>query len=110
MVTDQDPKDLDSTGEPGSPKIMARMMEDVTRSELGRFEASIGASIRAAVDRVLASFFLAVSTVIGGACLLVASILLLGRWLPWWLSFAVAGLSIIAVGEFVYARNRRQRQ
>jgi fatty acid desaturase len=87
--------------------MMARMMDDVTRSELQRFEENLGSSISAAVDRVMASLFLAASTVIGRGCLLVASILLLGRWLPWWLTFAVAGLAIIAIGEIVFARYRR---
>jgi len=109
MAPEEDPKISEATSEPGWPKLMARMMEDITRSELQRFEANLGASLRAAVDRVIASLFLIVSAVIGGSCLLAALILLLSQWLPWWLSFAVAGLAIIALGEIIYTRHRGPR-
>ena len=86
--------------------MMARMMEDITRSELLRFEENFGAALRTAADRVVASLFLIASAVIGGGCLIAALVLLLAQWLPWWLSFAVAGITIIATGEVIYNRHR----
>jgi len=85
---------------------MARMMEDMTRSELERFEANLAASLTTAVDQVIAILVLIASGIVGGGCLIAALILLLGRWLPWWMSFAVAGLSIIVLGELFYDRHR----
>ena len=106
MAPEQDRKISEAATEPGWPKLMARMMEDITRSELERFEANLAASLRTAVDQVIASLFLITSGIIGGGCLLAGLILLLGQWLPWWMSFAIAGLSIIVLGELFYNRHR----
>ena len=33
-----------------------------------------------------------------------ALVLLLGHWLPWWLSLALTGSAVIGIGEAVYVR------
>jgi fatty acid desaturase len=106
MAPEHDRKISEAAGEAAWSKLMTRMMEDITRSELERFEANLAKSLRTAVDQVIASLFLIASGLFGGGCLMAALILLLGQWLPWWLSFAVAGLSIIVLGELFYNRHR----
>jgi hypothetical protein len=90
MASEQDRKISEAASEPGWPKLMARMMEDITRSELERFEESG----RIAQNRGRSGYREPVSRytsgIIGGGCLLAALILLLGQWLAWWMTFAVA--------------------
>ena len=107
MTADQDPKIAEAASESAWPKLTARMMEDITRAELQRFETSLAGAFRTAADRVFASVFRIASKVIGAACFVAALVLFLGQWLPWWLSFAVAGLTIVAGGEIVYNRDRK---
>lgn len=104
MATEHKPKNPEVAGET-EWKVAARMVEDITRSELHRFEANLATAFRSAVDRVIASLILVASGVVGGSCLVTAFILMLGVWLPWWLTFAVAGLIVIGIGEFIYIRH-----
>ena len=105
MTAEPEPEVSDVTSESGWPKLMARMMEDITRSELHRFEANLAASLRTSTDRAIASLFRVASAVVGGVCLITALVLLLGNWLPWWLSLAVTGLTVIGIGEIVNVRH-----
>jgi hypothetical protein len=104
MAMEQESKTSEITGESGWPRLMARMMEDITRSELHRFETNLAASLRTSTDRAIASVFRVASLVVGGACLMAALVLLLGHWLPWWLSLALTGSAVIGIGEAVYVR------
>ena len=83
---------------------MARMMEDITRSVLHRFEANVAAALRTSTDRAIASLFRVAAAVVGGGCLIAALVLLLGHWFPWWLSLALTGVIVIGIGEIVYMR------
>ncbi|MGO9265363.1 MAG: hypothetical protein ACLQBA_10860 [Candidatus Binataceae bacterium] len=107
MTAEQEPKTSEVASEREWPKFMARMMEDITRSELHRFEANLAAALRIAVDRAIANLFLLASAVVGGGCLIAALVLLLGQWLPWWLSFALPGLAIVGIGQIIYARHKK---
>jgi fatty acid desaturase len=82
--------------------MAARVMEDITRSELHRFEANLTASVRTAVNRATATVFRIASAVVGGSFMIAALVLFLGRWFPWWLSFALTGLIVIGIGEVGY--------
>jgi hypothetical protein len=46
------------------------MMEDMTHSELHRFEANLAASLRTSTDHAIASLFRVASAVVGGGCLM----------------------------------------
>jgi fatty acid desaturase len=82
-------------------------MEDITRSELHRFEANLNASVRTAVDRATAAVFRIASALVGGCCSIAALVLLLGHWFPWCLSFALTGLTVIGIGEVIYYTHHR---
>ena len=79
MTAEPEPKVSDVTSESGWPKLMARMMEDITRSELHRFEANLAASLRTSTDRAIASLFRVASAVVGGVCLITALVLFVGE-------------------------------
>ncbi len=39
--------------------------------------------------------------------MIAALVVLLGRWFPWWLSFALTGLLVIGIGEVAYYTHHR---
>lgn len=104
-MAEHKPKAPEVAGEAEWPKLAARMVEDITRSELHRFEANLADAFKSAVDRAVASLILVASGIVGGSCLITAFVLLLGVWLPWWLTFVLAGLVVIGIGEFIYVRH-----
>ena len=84
-----------------------RRVEEVAGRELSRIEASIASSLTSSVDRALGGLFVVAATIVGGGCLIAALVLLLGQWLPWWLSLALVGTLVIAAGRYFYARQNR---
>lgn len=64
MKVEPEPKVSDVTSESGWLKLMARTMEDITRSELHRFEASLAGTLRTSTDHAIASLFRVASAVV----------------------------------------------
>ena len=79
MTAEQEPKISEVASESGWPKLMARMMEDITRSVLHRCEANLAAALRTSTDRAIASLFRVAAAVVGGGCLIAALVLPLGH-------------------------------
>jgi hypothetical protein len=110
MAAEEEPKISEPPGDSGWPKLMTRMMEDITRSELHRFEANLGSALRTSTDRAVASLFRVAAAIVGGGCLIAALVLLLRDWLPLWLNLALAGLMVIGIGEIFYVRQETRRR
>ena len=64
MATEHKSKAPDVAGEAEWPKLAARMVEDITRSELHRFDAILATTFRSVVDRVIASLILVASSIV----------------------------------------------
>lgn len=78
-----------------------RVLDDVSRilrSEIHMFQTSVETAIEARIDRAVVRLAIITAMVFGAICILCAWILLLHQWLPWWQSFGIAGLSILAGG------------
>jgi len=79
--------------------LLSRILGDgsrVVQLEAQLFEMRLTASLKALVDRAIATMLVFYAILIGSTCLFVALIFLLHQWLPWWQSFASVGLLIIA--------------
>jgi hypothetical protein len=107
MTTEQEPRISEAASAAEWTKMAARVMEDITRSELHRFETNLTASVRTAVSRATATVFRIASAIVGGSFMIAALVLFLGRWFPWWLSFALTGLIVIGIGEVGYYTHHR---
>jgi hypothetical protein len=107
MTTEREPRISEAASAAEWTKMTARVMEDITRSELHRFETNLTASVRTAVSRATATVFRIASAIVGGSFMIAALVLLLGRWFPWWLSFALTGLLVIGIGEVAYYTHHR---
>lgn len=57
MTTEQEPRTCEAPSVAEWPKVAARLIEDITRSELRRFEANLNASVRTTVDRATVTAF-----------------------------------------------------
>jgi len=90
------------------PRLLARIVEGLLRSELHQFEDNVMAFLNSAVADAKASLISLAARLIGAAFLLTAAILLLGIWLQWWVAFALTGLTIIVVGSRAGGRNYRR--
>src|ERR1700691_1048508 len=107
MTTEREPRISEAASAAEWTKMTARVMEDITRSELHRFETNLTASVITAVSRATATVFRIASAIVGGSFMIAALVLLLGRWFPWWLSFALTGLLVIGIGEVAYYTHHR---
>jgi hypothetical protein len=105
VAAEEKQKLAEPPGDSGWPQLVARMMEDITRSELGRFEANFSGAVKASTDRAIASLFRLAASLVGGGCLLAALVLLFHNWLPVWLSLAITGGAIVGIGEIIYSRH-----
>jgi hypothetical protein len=88
------------------PALLSRMVDDISRivgSELRLFEANLVGHLNATVERAIAGMLLIACSVVGGVCLLIALILLLHEWLPWWESVGLVGLLVMGIGLGAYA-------
>lgn len=87
------------------PTLLGRMVDDLSRiveTELRLFEANLVGLLNTTVDRAIAGMLLLALSVVGGACLLVALILLLHQWLPLWEAIGIVGLAIEVIGAIAF--------
>jgi quercetin dioxygenase-like cupin family protein len=66
MTTEREPRISEAASAAEWTKMAARVMEDITRSELHRFETNLTASVRTAVSRATATMFRIASAIVGG--------------------------------------------
>ena len=91
---------------PNWSTLLGKAIDDVSRiaqAEIRLLGVHINASVEKAIESIL-PILLACALFIGAeACLLAAAVLLLHHWLPWWISFGVAGLAALMVGFVLVA-------
>jgi VIT1/CCC1 family predicted Fe2+/Mn2+ transporter len=85
-------------------------MAHILRSEIHTFETGIEASVEALIDDALIRLAAVTAMLCGAIFLLCAFMLLLHQWLPWWLSFGIAGLSVLAAGILSHAISKPSRR
>ena len=93
--------DRASAADPDWATLTERALDDVSRivrSEAHMLQTSIGAAMEARIDNVVVRLTTVIAMVCGAICILCASILLLHLWLPWWQSFGIMGVGILAAG------------
>jgi len=93
--------DRASAAHPDWATLTERALDDVSRivrSEAHMLQTSIGAAMEARIDNVVVRLTTIIAMVCGAICILCASILLLHQWLPWWQSFGIIGVGILAAG------------
>jgi quercetin dioxygenase-like cupin family protein len=66
MTTEREPRISEAASAAEWTKMAARVMEDITRSELHRFETNLTASVGTAVSRATATMFRIASAIVGG--------------------------------------------
>jgi hypothetical protein len=81
------------------PALMARLIADLTKvleAEARLLRASIEPTMTAVLNRWLLQLIVASIAVTGGMLLLCAGVLLLHKWVEWWLAFGIAGAATVA--------------
>jgi Putative Actinobacterial Holin-X, holin superfamily III len=89
------------------PTLLGRMVDDLSRivqTEFRLFEANLAGLLSSTVDRAISGMLMVAASVAGGACLLVALILLLHHWLEWWQAVGVVGLVMVLLALIAYFR------
>jgi hypothetical protein len=86
--------------------LLDRALDNVSRivrSEMQELQTSIEAAVEAQVDNLLVHLATIATMVCGAICLMCAVILLLHQSLPWWQSFGLTGLGLVAAGMVSHA-------
>jgi len=100
-----EPAELRGPSEPPEwTTLVARAIDDVARmvqAEIHLAEASIRSSLKESINDAFAMLAVAGFLAAAGICILAALILLLHRWVEWWLALAVTGCSSAIIGAAV---------
>ena len=86
---------------PNWPELVSKTVDDlsrIVRTEIELAEVSLKRVIEAQTDKLVGLLFLLVALIYGSLFLLGGVVLLIHLWLDWWLSFLIAGASIVAAG------------
>lgn len=97
----EDPVHRQPPGEISWPELAERVISDLThviRVEIELFRNSLIPIFSDLTDRVVAGLIAGFVMLAGGVTLLVALIMLLHEWLPWWQSLAISGAAAILAG------------
>lgn len=85
------------------PALVAQLIADLTKvleAEARLVRASIEPTMTAVLNRWLLQLILASIAVTGGLLLLCAGVLLLHKWVEWWVAFGIAGAVTMTTALF----------
>ena len=85
------------------PALVAQLIADLTKvleAEARLVRVSIEPTMTAVLNRWLLQLILASIALTGGLMLLCAGVLLLHKWVEWWVAFGIAGAVTMATAVF----------